>query len=257
MRINELTRSQRLWISLAGTLTLAGGVHANPIAFAYTGDLGPGFWGELDVLTEACGADTRQSPIDLRRSKKDKSLEALDLDLHETEIHLVNNGHTLELEYERGSTLILDGARYDLLQYHFHTLSEHTLRGRRFPMEMHAVFADPRDGKLAVIGQFFDIDDDDEENEFLAHIDDHLPTMEGTEYRSLAEVNLAEGLVNTKRYITYDGSLTTPPCSPIVTWIVLKKPAKMSRAQFSTFRDILGNNFRPLQDLNGRELRRR
>ena len=250
-------RSRRTWIPLLGTLALAGSVHASPTEFAYTGDLGPDFWGELDVLYEACGADFRQSPIDLRRPKKDKTLEVLALDLRETEIHVVNNGHTIHQEYEEGSTLMLDGVLYELVQFHFHTLSEHTVRGRHFPMEMHAVFVDPVSGNLAVIGQFFEVDDDGEENEFLAHIDDHLPTMKGEEYTSHDKINLAESLVNTNRYTTYDGSLTTPPCSPIVTWIVLKRRAEMSQAQFESFRDILGNNFRPLQDLNDRALRKR
>ncbi len=179
------------------------------------------------------------------------------LDLHPTEIHVVNNGHTLALEYEPGSTIEFDGAVYDLLQFHFHTLSEHTVRGRRFPMEMHAVFGDDSTGNFLVVGQFFKIDDDGEENSFLAEFDRHLPALSGGKFVSEESINLADGLVKAKKYLTYEGSLTTPPCSPIVTWIVLRKTASLSEAQFHAFRDIMGNNFRPLQDLNGRPIRRR
>lgn len=257
MRQPVLARTVSLQIALLGVLSLATSGQAAAVEFAYTGDEGPGFWGELDVSTAACAESTRQSPIDLHRARRDSSLEALDLDLHPTEIHVVNNGHTLELEYEPGSTIEFDGAVYDLLQFHFHTLSEHTVRGRRFPMEMHAVFGDDSTGNFLVVGQFFKIDDDGEENSFLAEFDRHLPALSGGKFVSEESINLADGLVKAKKYLTYEGSLTTPPCSPIVTWIVLRKPASLSEAQFHAFRDIMGNNFRPLQDLNGRPIRRR
>lgn len=127
------------------------------------------------------------------------------------------------------------------------------------PMEVHVVFVNiDDDSDLAVIGQFYEISDDDEENEFLAQFQDHLPTKSGEEndYQSADLIDLAEGLEDTDRYFTYSGSLTTPACAPIVTWVVLREKAEMSAAQFKNFRDIMGNNFRPLQPLNGRVIRK-
>ena len=220
--------------------------------FAYSGDIGPWFWGELSDEWNDCAIDHRQSPINISHVQLDRMLRPLELDLRETPVHLINNGHTIEQEYEEGSTLILNGANYDLLQFHFHTFSEHTVRGERFPMELHAVFKDADSGQLAVVGMFFRIG---EENQFLAQFDDILPVQSGDHESSEHKINLADGLTHTGAYYTYPGSLTTPPCSPIVTWIVLKKSAEISLEQFHEFRNIMGNNFRPLQDLNDRVIR--
>jgi carbonic anhydrase len=230
-----------------------------PEAITFSGDHGPAYWGEVNEDWAACSEDMRQSPIDLRKFRKDSSLEDLELDIRRSTTHIMNTGYQLRLEYEEGSTLTLDGSVYMLLQLHFHTLSEHTFKGKHMPMEMHVVFVnidDPSD--LAVIGQFYEISDDDEENEFLAQFQDHLPTKSGEEndYQSADLIDLAEGLEDTDRYFTYSGSLTTPACAPIVTWFVLREKAEMSAAQFQTFRDIMGNNFRPIQDRNGRKIRK-
>lgn len=166
----------------------------------------------------------------------DKDLEPPDLDLHENEINLVNNGHTIEQEYEPGNKLVWEGVDYELLQFHFHTLSEHTVHGDSGVMEMHAVFRDELTGNLVVIVQLFRIG---RENTFLAEFDDELPEIEGDHGKDDDEINLADALENTTLYYTYPGSLTTPPCSPIVTWIVLKKWATISEDQFHSFRDIM------------------
>lgn len=221
--------------------------------FLYTGDKGPAFWGELNPDWEAClGKGGMQSPIDINNVRNDWRLSPLKLHLDETEIHMINNGHAIELEYEEGSTLKFEGVVYDLLQFHFHTLSEHTVEGNHGAMELHAVFKNMESGKLAVIGMLYSIGS---ENHFLQElIDAGLPKKEGDE--TLAwDINLDDGLTNTSSYYTYQGSLTTPPCSEIVTWIVLKQAAEMSEQQFQEFRKILGNDFRPLQERNNREVR--
>lgn len=221
----------------------------------YSGDHGPGYWDET-AGWEACAgtaADARQSPVNIRRARADRSLEPLNLSLFGTEIHLINNGHVIEQEYHPGSTLALDGALFDLLQFHFHTFSEHTVRGKRGAMEMHAVFKDAVSGNLAVIGTIYRIGRSDD---FLGELlGAGLPEKSGDTVSSHHEINLTDGLTSTASYYTYPGSLTTPPCSEIVTWIVLKDQATMSRDQFQSFRQILGNDFRPLQDLNGRVVR--
>jgi carbonic anhydrase len=221
--------------------------------FSYSGDEGPGFWGELSPDWENCSTNMRPSPINIERAERDRTLGPLSLDLHATAIDLTNNGHTIEQEYEPGSTLTFEGVVYELSQFHFHTLSEHTIKGRRGVMELHAVLSDAATGNKAVIGQLYEIGSG--ENPFLAQFDDSLPRNTGDNTSSATTINVADGFENTKAYYTYPGSLTTPGCSPIVTWIVLKKRASLSEEQFRRFNDILGHNFRPLQALNDRTIR--
>jgi len=224
--------------------------------FAYSGDNGPGFWGEVPGW-EACAATAateRQSPIDIDRIVIDRRLAPLQLDLHETPLALTNNGHTIEQEYEPGSTLALGGVIYELTQFHFHTLSEHTVAGHHGVMELHAVFADPASDKKAVVGMLLVIG---KTNHFISTlIADGLPKKSGDEVADPSKhINVENALTSTARYYTYPGSLTTPPCSETVTWLVLHDVAELSKNQFEAFRTILGNNFRPLQKRNGRTIR--
>ena len=224
--------------------------------FAYSGDNGPGFWGETPGW-EACAGTSRtqrQSPIDIDHVVFDRHLGPLQLQLHETPLALTNNGHTIEEEYEPGSSLMVNGVVYGLSQFHFHTLSEHTVGGRHAAMELHAVFADPASDNKAVVGQLFVIG---KTNRFVAELLTHgLPTKSGDEVNVPSQmINVADALTNTSRYYTYPGSLTTPPCTETVTWFVLHEYAQLSSEQFDAFRHILGNNFRPLQKRNGRTIR--
>jgi carbonic anhydrase len=224
---------------------------ASPGAFTYNGDTGPGFWAGLSPGNAACGAGTSQSPININRVRIDKGLRPLKLALRATPISLINNGHAIEEEIESPNTLTLNGGVYTSTQFHFHTLSEHTIDGQRGVMELHAVFADPA-GRTAVVGTLFRIG---HRNAFLDELmSAGLPRHTGDKVTSTVEINLADGLTDTAAYYTYPGSLTTPPCTEGVTWFVLKGEAQLSAAQFQAFEEILGNDFRPLQSLNGREV---
>jgi carbonic anhydrase len=237
----------------ASGITASGASHASA-AFSYSGDNGPGFWGQLDPAWEACAAGGgKQSPININRVRLDRKLRPLNLSLKATPIALVNNGHTIEEEYEPGSNLAFGGTTYQLQQFHFHTLSEHTIGGWRGVMEQHAVFKDDRAHKVAVVSVLYKIG---HKNPFLAKLSAAgLPMKEGNTVSSAGEVNLAKALTDPGAYYTYAGSLTTPPCTENVTWFVLKQPAELSAAQFNSFQKILGNDFRPLQERDGRVVR--
>lgn len=259
MQSSERIILGRLRSALVGAALLGLGFHATAalgVEFEYSGDTGPGFWDELEG-SAACGRTTeagaRQSPVDISRVRIDPSLRPLSLNLLETEIALINNGHVIEQEYHNGSNLILDGAVFDLLQFHFHTLSEHAIDGRRGVLELHAVFRDESSGRLAVIGQIFRLG---KPNPFLGRlIRAGLPEKAGDEVEVHDEINLADALTSTRSYYRYPGSLTTPPCAEVVTWLVLAEQSTVSEAQFRAFNGIMGNNFRPLQDRNGRVIR--
>jgi len=219
-------------------------------SFAYSGDEGPGFWGSLLPAWADCAVSKRQSPVNIANATRDLKPTPLHLDLKPTPIHLLNNGHTLEVEYGAGSTIRWRGTTYELLQFHFHTLSEHVVRGHHFAMEMHAVFKNPAANQYLVVGELFRIGS---KSTFLSRFQSLLPEKSGGHADSASMVNLANGLVDTSHYWTYKGSLTTPPCSPVVTWIVLKRSATASRHQIEgEFWRIMGNNFRPPQPLNAR-----
>ncbi len=134
-----------LWETSRGTVLSADADLSAP-EFAHFGDNGPGFWGET-AGWEACAGTSRgqrQSPIDIDFIVLDRHLGPLQLQrLHPTPLALTNNGHTIEEEYEPGSSLIVNDVAYGLSQFHFHTLSEHTVAGQQAAMELHAVFADP------------------------------------------------------------------------------------------------------------------
>jgi len=249
----------KLWavIVIAG-ISFAGSVNAADTEFSYNGDTGPGYWSELNSEWGACAGtapDARQSPIDIDRVKIDRNLMPLELQTFPTTIDIFNNGHTIEQRYEAtGSTIYFEGRAYELQQFHFHTLSEHAVEGERGAMELHAVFQEPGSGDNLVIGMLFEAGK--KNNPFIQTlIDAGLPEKNGDTTMTDEPIDLADVLTSTSSYYTYPGSLTTPPCSENVTWIVLQKPAKFSQAQFQSFRRILGNDFRPLQDLNGRTAR--
>jgi len=252
---------KKLYITFLVVMAVAGlsfNGSTNAAEFTYNGDTGPAYWWELDAEWGACAGtalDARQSPVNIKHAKVDKRLKRLDLQTYPTTINIFNNGHAIEQHYEdTGSSIYFEGREYELQQFHFHTLSEHAVKGERGSMELHAVFLEPESGDNLVVGMLFDISK--KNNAFLQTlIDAGLPEKNGDETVTNDLIDLADVLTNTSSYYTYAGSLTTPPCSENVTWVVLKEQAKFTMAQFQSFRRILGNDFRPLQDLNGREVR--
>jgi carbonic anhydrase len=213
----------------------------------YDGDSAPETW---PVCTSDCGGNA-QSPVNIAGATTDASLMALETHYEQVPIELINNGHTVEFEYEAGSVLKLNGDDYALLQFHFHTSSEHTVDGTQYPMEAHLVHRNSA-GALAVIGIFFE---EGSENAFLKNFSDHLPAAAEDHFSSEDVVNVESLLPSNAHYYTYTGSLTTPPCSEIVTWLVMKAPVEASALQISAMHSIVHDNYRPVQPLNGRTIR--
>lgn len=216
--------------------------------FAYTGDNGPGFWGEI---SPACApTSVRQSPIDIDRVEMDAKLEPLRVIATETATVVSNPGYTLVGKPDNRPTLDLGNVTYTLVEFHFHTLSEHTVQGQYGVMELHVVFADPSLQKLAVIGVIYKAG---KSNGFLQKIlSAGLPQKSTSAPVTVEKLNVADAFTDTASYYNYPGSLTTPPCSETVNWFVLKRWAEASEEQLAAFRNVLGNDFRPLQTRNGR-----
>lgn len=213
----------------------------------YIGENGPAEWGKIDSANKSCSMGKRQSPIDINDSnvKKNKSLPDIMFSYVSAPLKILNNGHTIQMNYPKGSKISIGGNNYDLLQFHFHTPSEHAVKGRRTPLEVHFVNKSA-DGSLAVVGVLLN---KGKKNSALAGMFSKLPKNETEVTVENQSINPIELIPKDKEYYTYSGSLTTPPCSEIVTWYVIKDQLEASEEQIKNFTKIFPMNARPLQSL--------
>jgi carbonic anhydrase len=239
-------RFQRRPLVLAEILALSvlvGGAAA-AAEFSYSGDHGPSHWGQLDPGFAACGTGGAQSPVDFASGSKLATKSAdLPVTYRETEGEIFNNGHTIEVETKGDNALVLDGVRYELVQFHIHTPSEHTVKGRGYDMELHLVHRSA-DGKLAVIGVMLERGKD---SGALAPIFASLPDEAGPKHPLKAPFNPADFLPKSREHLRYAGSLTTPPCSEGVRWFVLLGPMTVSNEDMARVAERLKFNARPVQ----------
>lgn len=227
-----------------------GSAHASATHWGYGGDEGPQHWGDISADYHTCKAGQSQSPIDISNAAA-AELSAIEFHYSPSKINLVNNGHTIQENYDEGSYIVVNGKQYKLLQFHFHAPSEHTFNGQPRSMVAHLVHkAD--DGELAVIGVTFNTADD---NAVVAALWNHMPMHAGDKASDEATINAADLLPANHAYINYSGSLTTPPCSEGVNWMVLQEAVNASEAQVNKFNSTIGTNVRPTQGLNGREVK--
>lgn len=217
--------------------------------WGYEGAHGPEHWGSLDPAFAVCGNGREQSPIDLTGAEPGE-LSEIGFDYAPSPISIGNNGHSIQVDYQAGSGIVLDGTRYELVQFHFHHRSEHTVDGADFPLEMHLVHAGA-DGALAVVGVFLD---EGGANEALAPVFGQMPGEAGPPAVVPGTVDAAALLPGRRTTWRYPGSLTTPPCSEGVSWLVMTEPVTASRGQVEAFRALFPVNNRPVQPLNGRRL---
>lgn len=216
------------------------------VHWQYEGLEGPAHWGDLDPKFISCKIGRNQSPINI----KDKTaintvgLPGFDVYYRPVSMRIIYNGHALQINYPLGSYITISGNRYELLQFHFHTPSEHQKNGFNYPMEMHLVHKDG-DGNLAVIGILFQ---EGKENDALSDIIRYLPKDVGKEHlHKFAKVNPVDYFPKRKLFYKYSGSLTTPPCSEGVYWMVFKDPIEASPEQLAAMHALMGDNNRPVQ----------
>ncbi len=204
-------------------------------------------WSETFADATACARGSRQSPIDLKSAPFVDEPDLVPV-WRAGEGRIFNNGHTVEIEVEKGSFMTLDDERFDLLQAHFHDPSEHRLDGEQFAMEMHFVHR-KASGALAVVGVLMRAG---AENDTLARLWSAIPASVGKEHAAPVAFDPNAFLPADRVHFQYDGSLTTPPCTEGVTWLVMRTPIDAGPAQVAAFRAIEGENARALQDRNGR-----
>jgi carbonic anhydrase len=237
------------------TFSIAAGMvaaqeHKGP-AWTYSGQEGPDRWGELDKEFATCRLGQRQSPIDIRAAKKSE-LPAIQFDYKASPLHIINNGHTIQVNYASGSFITVGDKPYELKQFHFHHPSEEKIQGKDFLMVVHLVHADSQ-GNLAVVAVLLD---GGNANHLIEDLWKRVPQHPGPQQQfEDVQIQVADLLPANRGYYTFTGSLTTPPCSENVTWIVLKAPLHISKEQAETFGKIYPHNARPTQPLNGRDVK--
>ncbi|MEM7115472.1 MAG: carbonic anhydrase family protein [Chloroflexota bacterium] len=219
------------------------------IHWEYVGDNGPENWGALNNAFSLCGTGTEQSPIDISGATG-TDLANLVFDYGSDSLELVHNGHTVQVNHNSGSSVTIDDETYELVQFHFHAPSEHTINGKSYPVEMHLVHANAN-GSLAVVGVMID---EGAANDTLSAIWNHLPTEAGDPFTvTEVDVDAINLLPKNRTTFRYNGSLTTPPCSEQVKWNVMTTPITMTADQITAFEEaVVHQNNRPLQPLNDR-----
>ena len=226
-----------------GVVLAQEGVH-----WSYEGDTGPEHWGTLSPDFAACAKGVEQSPVDIPANAPLNPAD-ITFSYQPSAVTIFNNGHTIQVNYDPGSSLTLNGVKYDLVQFHFHTASEHAIGGQHEPMEIHFVHRNAQGG-LAVVGVLLK---SGSENAAYAPVFQNLPPQASQPAPVAGATVDANQLLPAQRtYWRYNGSLTTPPCTEGVKWLVMNTPVEVSDAQIAAFTSVFKNNERPVQPFNAR-----
>jgi len=218
---------------------------AHAVQWGYEGDKGPEHWGDAFPV---CGKGKKQSPLNII-GPFEKSKETLSVDYKEGPLKMLNNGHTIQVNIEPGSSLTIGKESFELLQFHFHRPSEEQVDGKNASMVAHFVHKS-KEGKLAVIGVMLN---EGKDSAAVKTLWANLPPKEGEEFLpAKVTFNPASMLPKDMGFYNYEGSLTTPPCTEGVQFYILKAPVDISKQQLAKFPFKL--NARPVQALNGRKI---
>jgi carbonic anhydrase len=232
---------------VSASLAAEGGAH-----WSYGGSTGPEKWGTLEHDYSSCAHGQIQSPIDIRDDVAHKlDLPPIDFAYKPSALKIVDNGHTIKVNYARGSFITVGTRRYELVELHFHKPSEEKINGKAYDMVAHLVHRDGA-GKLAVVAVLLETGS---ANPLITTLWTHLPKEKNKEdVVDAVSVDAADLLPEKQAYYTFTGSLTTPPCTEGVTWFVLRNPTSISADQVARFGAIYATNARPVQPLNDRKI---
>jgi len=222
--------------------------------WSYSGDTGPTHWAALETDYGTCGQGTTQSPIDIRDdSVHNADLPGIEFRYLPSKLRIIDNGHTIQINYAPGSFIRVGDRQYQLVQFHFHRPSEEMINGKTWDMVAHLVHRDSA-GNYAVVAVLLEAGD--RENALIRTLWNNLPdTKEREDAVDSVAINVADLLPADRAYYTFTGSLTTPPCTEGVTWFVLKHPTLESAGEVARFAGLYPMDARPVQPLNGREIR--
>ncbi|WP_013324880.1 carbonic anhydrase [Gloeothece verrucosa] len=242
-----------IFLSLVANLALANpkihwGAELVP-HWSYSGEENPHHWAALSPDFAICSKGQNQSPINFESGTREKSPNLV-FNYQNTPLNIVNNGHTIQINYAKGSRVIIGDKDYELMQFHFHTPSEHTINKKVAKMELHLVHKN-EEGEIAVIGILIQ---QGQEHPLIKKIWQYISPEQGEKNFANVIINAKDFIPVDQSYYNYIGSLTTPPCTEGVNWFVFKTPLKVSPQQIQQFTQIYQLNARPVQPLNQREI---
>ncbi len=215
--------------------------------WGYSGKGGPDHWGKMNPDYAACDGKN-QSPINLT-GFIEADLKPIEFTYHSGGNEILNNGHTVQINYKAGSYIVVDAITFNLKQIHFHAPSENQIDGQSYPLEAHLVHAS-KEGQLAVIAVMLT---EGAENKTLALAWAQMPEHSGDHHPLLSTVAAGGLLPADRSYYRFNGSLTTPPCSEGVRWLVMKNSISASKKQIEAFTHIMHHpNNRPIQPIYAR-----
>jgi len=218
--------------------------------WAYEGELGPANWSKINVDWARCGAGNRQSPIDIRDGIK-VNLEQIGFDYHPSSFNEINNGHTINVTVGGGNFITVGNETYELQGFHFHRPSEERINGKGTEMVMHLVHKS-YDGKIAIVAVLLERG---QPHKLMQTVWDNLPLEKNELVAPSLVINPLDALPEKREYFTYMGSLTEPPCTEGVLWLVFKQPRQASPAQMALFSRLYPLNARPVQSSAGRMIK--
>ena len=223
---------------------------ASDVDWSYDGPSGPAAWARLQPEFAKCAGGLRQSPIDIRDGIA-VQLDPVKFDYHPSAFRVIDNGHTVQVNVAPGNTIEVMGRRFELQQFHFHRPSEEHVAGRQFDMSAHLVHKDA-EGRLAVVAVLLERGG---AQPVVQSVWNNLPLEKGEELAAPTPIDLQQLLPADRGYYTYMGSLTTPPCSEGVLWMVMKQPVPVSAEQVGIFSRLYPMNARPVQSAAGRMIK--
>jgi carbonic anhydrase len=221
-----------------------------PIArWSYDGDTGPAHWGQLGGASTLCATGIRQSPVDIAGQIKSQTAK-VKLNYNSVTAAIQNTGKAIRIVPANAGSIVLDGHAYDLKYIEFHSPSEHAINGHRATLESQFVHRDAK-GNTVIVAVLYDVGVADP---MLASLWTYLPSDPGQPL-PLPDllINAQDLLPSTDDFYAYSGSLTTPPCTEGVTWMVYSSPLSVSAEQADAFARAIGANARPLQDRHERD----
>ena len=218
--------------------------------WSYAGFTGPQAWGKLKPEYSLCANGQRQSPIDIREGIS-LDLEPVRFDYQPSAFAVIDTGHTVQVNMAPGNAIEVNGRRWALQQFHFHRPSEERIDGRQFEMDVHLVHRDA-EGRTAVVAVLLERG---AAQPLLQTVWNHLPLEKNEENAARVQIDLNQLLPTDRRYYTYMGSLTTPPCSEGVLWLVMQQPVPLSAKQIDIFSRLYPMNARPIQRAAGRMIK--
>lgn len=222
----------------------------NGTHWTYEGEFGPENWSKINTAWAACNTGNRQSPIDLRDGIK-VDLEQINFDYHPSSFNEIDNGHTIQVNVAGGNFLSVGGTTYELQQFHFHRPGEERINGKGTEMVVHLVHKS-YDNKIAILAVLLERGD---ANSMIQTVWNNLPLEKHMTVTPSIVIDVNEILPARRDYFTYMGSLSEPPCTENVLWLVMKQPMTASPQQMALFSRLYPFNSRPVQQANGRMIK--